>query len=1043
MPIQFARAAAAATGAALLMAAAMPAAVRAQDPSRATRGTEVGVVRGRVTEAGSGRPLADAQVSVVGGTLATLTNADGDFVLPRVPAGTRTIRVRRIGVAAVERTVTVNAGAETRLDVTVQAAASRLDQIVVTALGRTAVERSIGTSQQAVVGAEIAQTQRENFVNALQGRVAGVNVTSSSGVPGASTSITIRGISSISGSNQPLFIVDGLPLDNKTLSTSVLASEASSNTALNNRGVDFTNRAADINPEDIETLVVLKGPEAAALYGIDAANGAIVITTKRGRPGQSGFTYNNNFRLENVRSRPEIQRVYGPSAVGGTTYLYFGSPYADTTTFYDNVAGFFRTGATQQHNLAFNGGAADNRVNYRLATGLVRQEGVVPNSRYGRINLTGASQGQVNRWLSTDLSMSYTYATNDQSYKGAGGPLLGLLVWPQTDNAADYLTAAGTRRRLTNLTAASEVDNPYFSVQKNTIKSRNGRLIANLGLTIAPFSWGNLNTRIGADSYTNQNQLVRNPESALGNAFNGILDQADDVTRNINAQTLLNFNSRAITKRLSVSGLLGNQISDFRSTVDGLLGQNFLDPNFVSVNNTNIRSNRTTIAQRRLVSAYGQAVFDYNKYLYVTLQGRNDWTSTIPQGRNSFFYPSVTSSFVFSDAFPSIGRVMNGKLRAAYAEVGKDARPYAYRPSLEYKTTAYGGYGYGFTGPNLALKPEFARSYEVGTELSFLQDRLGLDATVYRKQTKDQIVNDIRGSYATGFILFNLNGAVTRNHGVEISLRGTPVRSSGFSWDVLANFDKHHGETLALPNALPESYVSDTYLFGNVRNGTAPGLSTESLTGFFYLRNKQGKLLIDPTTGLPLRSTTFIDAGYDRTPKYTIGLTNTFRYKRFRLNTLLDIRRGGDIFNATQQYLTARGLAMSTLDRDRPRVIDGVLRDGKQNSANPTVNNIVVIPSIQTAYYTDISEELFIEKNINWLRLRDVRLDYTLPATRFARNATVFVSGTDLFLKTNYSGFDPVVNGNTAAVGGSGAAGIDFGNFPIPRGLNFGLTLGF
>ncbi len=813
MSTQIARAAAAAS-AALLVAAAMPAAARAQNPASTARTAAVGVIRGRVTEAGAGRPLADAQVSVVGGTAATVTNADGNFVLPRVPAGTQTIRVRRIGVTAVERTVTVTAGAETRLDVSLQAAASRLDQVVVTALGRTTTERSLGTSQQSVAGPEIAQTNRENFVNALQGRVAGVNVTSSSGVPGASSMITIRGISSISGNNQPLFIVDGLPVDNKTLNTSALASDApGSATAFNNRGVDFTNRAADINPEDIESIVVLKGPEAAALYGIDAGNGAIVITTKRGRPGQGGFTYSDNFRAENVRKVPQIQHTYGVSGLGSSTFLYFGAPYADTTTFFNNVTGFFRTGTTQQHNLSFSGAAPDGRVNYRLATGIDEQQGVVPNTKYGRVNLTGASGGQVTSWLNADLSMSYTYATNDQPLKGANGPLLDLLVYPSTDNAANYLTPAGTRRLVTGLAQGAEVDNPYFSINRNTTNSTNGRLIANLSFTITPFSWGNINTRLGSDSYSSTYKLVRSPESSLAYTYNGILDNADDNTRNLNSQTLLTVNRHELIGGVGISGLVGNQISDFKSTVDGLVGQNFLDPSFLSVNNTVNRSARTTIAQRRLVSAFGQAQFDYNRYLYLTLQGRNDWTSTIPQARNSFFYPSITSSFVFSDAFPSVRRFMTGKLRAAYAEVGRDARPYAYASALESKTTSNGGYGYGFTGPNPSLKPEFARSREFGTELGFLDDRLGLDVAVYRKQTTDQIVNDIRGSYATGFILFNLNGANTRNHGVEISLRGTPVRTRDFTWDVLANFDKHHGETLSLPNALPESYISDTWLY--------------------------------------------------------------------------------------------------------------------------------------------------------------------------------------------------------------------------------------
>ena len=988
-----------------------------------------------------GIPLSGASVVIKGTSQSTQSNNSGDYSI-RVEVG-QVLQFRLIGYLPQERTV----GAGNVINVQLEKSATNLDAVVVTALGQTAVQRSLGTSQQTVQGSDVAKTGRENFINALQGRVAGVEVTSSSGVPGASSSITIRGISSISGSNQPLMIIDGLPLDNKTFNTGALASDApGSVTAFNNRAVDFTNRASDINPEDIESLVVLKGPEAAALYGIDAANGAIVITTKRGSAATGGLTYSNNFRIENTRAKPTLQRTYSPTSVAGSvlgSFSYFGAPYPANTSFYDNVDGFFQTGLSQQHNFTFSGGAADNRLNYRLAVGASKQGSVVPNSDYSRINLTGATQAQVTNWFKADLAMIYAQLDNDQPFKGDNGPLIGLMLWPQTDNASDYLTAAGTRRRITGLAASTETDNPYFSVNSNRINAKGNRFNANLGLTITPFSWGYLKSNLGTDNYTNENLLVRHPESAAGNTYNGVLDLATDVTRNLNAQTLFNVNSIGITNNLSISGLIGNQFSDFNSETSALKGQDFLDPNFVSVNNTNLRSNRTLKAQRRLVSLFGQAIVNYHDYLYLNFSGRNDWTSTIPEARNSFFYPGVSSSFVFSDAFPAIGSFMTGKLRASYAEVGKDARPYAYRPSLEYKTTSNGGYGYGFTGPNLDLKPEFARSYEVGTELGFLDDRVGLDVTVYRKQTKDQIVNDIRGSYATGFILFNLNGAVTRNEGLEATLRATPTLTRDFSWDVQANFDASHGRVLALPNELPESYVSDTWLFGNVRNGTKPNLSTRSLTGLFYLRDTlQHQLLIDPTTGLPLRSATFVDAGYDRQPDFTVGLTNTFRYKRLTANFLVDFRKGGDVFNATEQFLTARGLSTRTLDRDQPRVIEGVLRDGKENSAKPTKNTIVVIPSVQTQYYTNISEELFIEKDINWVRLRDVRVGVSLPGRYLmARDASFFVQGTDLFLWTNYSGLDPIVNGNTAAVGGSGAAGIDYGNFPMPRGFAFGLTM--
>ncbi|MBK8058300.1 MAG: SusC/RagA family TonB-linked outer membrane protein [Gemmatimonadetes bacterium] len=993
-------------------------------------------VTGRVTSE-QGDPMGSVSVIIKGTSQGTMTRVDGNYTV-RVAVG-QILVFRLIGNAPEERTV----GANDVINVTLRRVATQLDAMVVTALGQTAQVRTLGTSQQSVEGAAISETQRQNFVNALQGRVAGVEVTSSSGVPGASSSITIRGVSSISSSNQPLMIVDGLPLDNKTLNTGVLASDApGSLTAFSNRGVDFTNRAADINPDDIESLTVLKGPEASALYGIDAANGAIVITTKRGRAGTGGFEYSSSVKMESTRNTPELQRTYGLTS--NALFSYFGAPYAAGTTFYDNIDGFFRTALTQRHNLAFSGAATDNRINYRVAMAADKQEGVVPNSDYSRINLTGNSQAQVNRWLRTDLSMQYALANNNQAYKGDNGPLIGLLLWPQTDNAKDWLTPSGNRRRLTTAAASGEADNPYFNVGKNRINSKNSRLVTNLGLIATPFSWVNVKSNIGMDSYTNENQILRHPESVYGNTYNGVLDEANDITRNLTAQTLVNFERYDITSDLSINGLVGNQVSDFKSTTAALKGQDFLDPNFVSINNTNLRTNRTTLLQRRLVSLFSSATLNYKDYLYLTGTLRNDWTSTIPQERNSFMYPSISGSFVFSDAFPSLKQYLTGRLRGGYAEVGKDARPYAFRPSLEYKTTSNGGYGYGFTGPNLGLKPEFARSYEFGTELGFFKDRLGVDVTWYRKQTKDQIVNDIRGSYATGFILFNLNGAVTRNEGWEVTMRGTPVENRVIAWDVQANFERARGKVLALPNALPESYVSDTWLFGNVRNGTAPGLSTRSLTGLFYLRNNKGDILIDPTTGLPLRSTIFIDGGYDRQPDYTIGLTNTFRHRRWTLNFLVDIRKGGDVLNATEQFLTARGLSKRTLDREKPRVIAGVLRDGKENSATPTQNTIVVIPAVQTLFYTNISEELFIEKDINWLRMRDITLRYQLPRGFLrTRDASVFVTGTDLFLITNYSGLDPIVNGNTAAVGGSGASGIDYGNFPMPRGFTFGFKVGF
>jgi TonB-linked SusC/RagA family outer membrane protein len=1009
-------------------------------------------IAGKVTSA-DGQPIPGVSVAVKGTKTVSQTT----------PLGTYSIRASQgdvlvfsyIGMVSQQRTVTSAAA----INISLKDDDNSLNEVVITALGQTAPKRSLGSSQQTVKGADIAGTQRENFINALQGRVAGVEVTSTSGVPGASSSITIRGVSSISGSNQPLFVVDGLPLDNKTLTSTAFVSDASATTSFSNRTVDFTNRAADLNPEDIESLVVLKGPEAAALYGIDAANGAIVITTKRGKAGAGSVNYSNSFRVESIRKKPEIQHVFGVGTGGqGNTiislngaYESFGAEFAPGTQLYDNVDDFFQNGFTQKHNLSFDGGS--DKVNYRISTSYTDQKGVVPGTNYDRFSLNGSSQGQINSWLKTDLSMSYTYSNNDQAFKGSNGPLLGLLVWPQTDDARNYLTPAGNRRPIsfpgfTN-GSASDIDNPYFNINKNKINSKTNRILSNLGLTVTPFSWVNIKTNIGIDAYTNQNLVLRHPESAVGYSRGGTIDIANDITRNLSLQNLINFTKQQITKDIAFEGLLGNALQDARSNIDSGYGENFLDPNFVSLNNTANRLNRTTIAQRRLVSFFGSATFSYKDYLYVTATGRNDLTSTIPVDSYSFFYPSIRSSFVFTDAFKSLkGKVLtSGRLRAAYAAVGKDARPYAYQPSLENKLTVGGGYGYGFTGPNPNLKPEFAKSFEFGTELAFFNDRLGLDVAVYRKETKDQIVNDIRGSYATGFILLNLNGGSTRNQGIEVTLRATPIKRRDFNWNLDVNFEHATGKVLALPNSLPESYVSDTWLYANVRNGNMPGLSTRSLTGLFYLRNQNGDILISPSSGLPVRSTTFVDGGYDRNPDFSIGISNTFTYKDFSLSFLIDTRKGGDVLNATEHYLTTLGLSTRTLDRNTPRVITGVLQDGKENSSTPTPNNIVVNPSLQNNYYTGTSEEQFIEKDINWIRLKDVTFSYKLPSKllsrqKFFKSASVFVTGTDLFLITNYSGLDPVVNGNTAAVGGSGAQGIDYGNFPMPLGMNFGIRIG-
>jgi TonB-linked SusC/RagA family outer membrane protein len=993
-------------------------------------------------------PLPGATVRIKGATGGSTASSDGVYSI-KVNVG-QTIVFSFIGTVSQE----VKVGTDNVIDVVLKNDANQLSEVEVTgALGIKESKKALGTSSQSVKGTEVAQTQRENFINGLQGRVAGLQVNSTSGVPGASSTITLRGISSINSNNQPLIVIDGIPSDNSTFATGELASSSTTATSFENRGVDFSNRSSDFSAEDIEDITILKGPEAAALYGIDAANGAILITTRRGKAGEGRINYSNAFRIDQVTKMPEVQREYGLGLSGQSAFTsasYFGPKYQPGTQFYDNISNFFETALTQKHNLSFEGGS--DKATYRVSSTYSNQNGVVPNTGYDRFTLSGATNAKVNNWFNIDLSLTYSYSSNDKVFKGAGGPLIGLLIWPAIDDAKDYLTAGGLRRQFfSNLAPQDEIDNPYFSINKNNLRDINNRVFAASSFVIKPTTSLSFTTRIGFDIGSFESATFQHPQSARAVLRGGAFDQITRNTQNLNVNSFVQYQIGLLPK-LKLDLLGGAEAKSEQSNALAGYGEKFLEPDFASINNTDATTRRvlTTKVQRRVASVYGQARFNYDKIVYLTVTGRNDWSSTLPVENNSFFYPSVSTSINFTDikALSALKSVLNyGKIRAAISQVGRDSRPYKIYPALLYENNTVGGYRYGFTGPNFNLKPEMATSYEIGTELSFLDSRINLEFTYYKKKTSEQIVRDIRASYGTGFVLADMNGGVTQNHGYETLLTFKPIMKRDFTWNVIANFDVSRSKVVSLPRDLPESYNSDTWLYGGIRKTARPGLPLTAFSGTFYLRNNAGEILINPGTGLPYRSADYIVNGTDTWPKWTLGLTNEFSYKSFRLSFLIDIRKGGDVLNATEHYLTQRGLALRTLDRETPRVIKGVLRDGLENSANPTVNNIVVNPFFDSSYYSGISEELFIERNINWIRMRDITLSYVIPSKvmarqKFFKSASAFVTATDVFLITNYSGADPIANGNNAATVGAGGMGIDFGNFPISTGINFGVRIG-
>lgn len=1000
-------------------------------------------VTGKVASAADGQAVPGASVKIKGSNVGVATSPSGMYSL-KVNKGAILV-FSYIGYTAQERTV----GAATVINVGLVEDASTINEVVVTAFGIERSKASLGYSAQTIKGPEIAATQRDNFINALQGRVAGATITPTNGTPGASSQIIIRGATSLDGDNQPLFIVDGLPISNTTFSEYNLVGQGTYN-----RNNDFGNRAMDINPEEIASITILKGPEAAALYGTDGASGAVVITTKRAKAGSARVSYSNSFRMENVYRFPDVQNTFGPGAAGfgdDDSRVFFGPKYAAGTTFFDNLGNFYKTGFTQKHNISVEGGT--EALSLRTSLAYTDQGGTLPGTGYSSLNARLAGTSKISDKINMNASFTYIKSHTDKAFKGAGSPMLSVLTWPSTDDIRNYLTPAGDRRTIgPSLTA--ELDNPYFALNNNPNNEGVSRVMGNIGLNYKPTKWLSFDARAGADISSLEVMSAYHPQSYGYNGTNvaagGTLNTSNSNQR-IFSGTFIATAKKDFGKFKPVLRL-GADVKDDHTLTTSNFGSGFYQADFYSLNNTNPTTQRAVYFDvlKRKMGLFGQAELGYGDFLYVTLTGRQDFSSTLPVANQSFFYPGASVSFVFSQlpAMKEISWLSFGKLRASWGQSGKDARTaYITKTKLGAQQTTGGGFAVDVTAGNPNLQAEFTTSSEAGIELGFFKDRLSLDFSYFQTNSDKQITAP-RLSYGTGAILGYINSGEIRYRGFELLIKGTPVKSKDFTWDVSANFARQRGNILSLPGDQKVFYVSDSWLFDNVRAQYIVGSSLSSFAGIQYLKNNAGQLLINPANGMPVKDVNFTPIG-DRAPDLGVGLTNSFTYKNFNLSFLLDMRKGGDIYNASELYLYARGRSKLSLDRETPRIIEGVFRDGLENTANPTKNNIVVIPYITQSYYqTYYDTNDFLEKNINWIRLKDITLSYNLPKSVFQnskvfKSMNVFFTGTDLLLLTNYKGVDPSVNGLSAASGGLGGSGIDFGSVGLPRGYNFGLKVGF
>lgn len=993
-------------------------------------------IRGRVLSVEEKTPLPGVSVRIKGTTTGSITDAGGNYTL-NAASGQQLI-FSFVGYS--EQTITV--GTQNIINVNMRLDQRSLNEVVISQ-GITRDRKSLGYSSPKVEGKDLTETNRENFITGLQGRVPGATITPTSGMPGASAQIILRGAVSMDGDNQPLFVVDGLPISNRTLAQSALYSNGP------NRDNDYTNRAADINPEDIESVTILTGPEAAALYGTDGASGVILITTKKAKSGRGSVTYNGLYTVSDMGDRfPEIQSVYDQGSSGqldNASRSYFGPKYAPGTKLYNNVDGFFRTAFSHKHDVSFEGGT--EKASFRLSPSYSNYAGVVPNTSSEKFSVRLAASAQIMPKLTVDASFTFFNNTNLKGSKGANSLVLSLLTWPQDDDASNYLLPGGFRKMIAG-SSTTESDNPHWDVNKNKNNDKTNRFLGNVNFNYKFADWLTGTARIGTDIYTTDGNRLFHPLSLSGLTPKGKIENYTDQNKGLNLAFVLN--AKKSFGEFSNNLSLGFNYDNVRDDVVSSYGERFYSENFNSINNTDpvTRSFKYYASLRRKFGWFGNLNVGYGGFLYLSLTGRVDASSTL-YPNPYFVYPGAGLSFVFSELLKNKNSALSmGKFRMNYAYTGKDPRvPFILNNRLVTQPTSGGGFALDVTLGNPYLRAEFTKDFETGLELEFYKNRLTIDVSFYRKVSDKQITAP-RLSYATEGILKYINGGTVINKGLAGMITVVPVKQKNFEWSTTFNYAMNRNEITRMPAELPSFYISDTWLYAGVRAEFKLGTSITNLSSQGHAKNKDGKILIDPQSGMPIRDANYIVRG-ERAPDFTLGWVNRLTYKNLSLQTVFDMRRGGDIFNGNALYLWVTGLSPRTLDREAPRVVDGVLRDGKENSDNPTKNTIAVTPYYNSAYYNgNFSEEDFIEKDINWFKIQDVSLSYRLPSrlftgTKFFRAASVNLSASNLVIITNYTGVDPSVSGLNASSGGYGANGIDYGALPSPPTYTLGLRVQF
>lgn len=1020
------------------------------------------VVTGTVYDS-DGEPALGASVSLKGAKTGVATDFDGKYSI-NVPNDNAVLTFSMVGHKTVFETV----GSRTVIDVNLPANAEVLDAVVVTAMGQSQAKSKLNFGVQELKSDEVLAGQSANFVNSLQGKVAGVRVSTSGGSPNSASQIVIRAISSINNaqSNEPLFVIDGMPI----------------------RGGGSS--IGDINPSDIETMSVLKGAAASALYGQEGANGVIIITTKSGKEGKVNVAVNGGWEISNTLNLPSLQKEY----IGGANGFYvanssggWGPKMNSDDVYYDNVGNFLGTGFMQKYDISLSGG--NDKYSAYASANFMDNEGVVPKDYKKRMGVFVKGEFTPSKAMKIMLSANFI----DSKSRGFGNSMSTIYGWSINRDMADYrlengLPNWGNRYDdwdiLTNSQRVGATLSPYYSRYMDKSRTESSRVIINTSIQWEPIKnltiTGKFNYDKGWSSYesstvprftTSGKEFIFDPVydeegNQIGTEFPSAIKQAYDErmgtytfqpsrSERATAQLLGNYYWK-INDNFNLNFFVGGEYSETKSYSAGLGGIHYvLDGDFYSLNNCdneylkygsgdyNVYLNH---AKRNKFGYFGEMRFDYRNVIQLSVTGRLDGSSTLKQMTSTYFYPSFTGGIIFSEllGIGSSNGVFNyGKIRGNWAKVGKDAPANQFSDNYkQWSTFPDKGFGVNPTiSKAITLEPEMTKSWEIGADLRFFRNRTRLDVAYYNTSVDNQIVT-VRVSPASGTILQTRNEGCIENKGLELTLNQDILSTKDFSWTATLNFSYNRGKVVSLPENVA---LIQGGQYGDIFTVAYVGESTTGLAGIDYERSAAGDVIIDEN-GLPKVSPVKQTYIGNREPDCLLGLGSTLTWKDLSLSFLLDGRIGGDVANITGRSLYSNGQnALLVPYRNRKVVFKGVVDNG-DGTYRPNTTPVILDQTTFNNYIYNVSSN-FIEDG-SYLRMSYVTLAYDfsnlmkrLGSSNPIKGLKCSLTGRNLFLLTKYTGADPQVM--PSASNGTGSMGIDNYSVPSLRSFNFNVNVTF